>query len=167
MMCTTEKKTGRLDDYREYMPLSAEETSEELTELENLFAQFAKENNFDTTQIDYNKKSLIEIIHRVDKRKVYSKVFYGCEISERNQAAILCYWILKFLPFYNRQDGRNVNIWFAVFLFLRAVTYAGKDIEQITCLRKNQQYLKDLFYAFQYRHLSKEAIMAIAETFAA
>jgi hypothetical protein len=110
-----------------------------------------------------NKDNILEIIERVDKRKVYFRVFYGKNMSERNEASLYCFWILKFSPLFNlKEPSHRINIGFAAFVFLRMLSYiCQKEGRKITVSR---EYLRDLVYAFAYRDMSKEAIMALAET---
>jgi hypothetical protein len=153
-----------LSDYPVYEPLTKDELRGRLADFFGLFQMYADALRIDLADIQCNEDNVMEIVERVDKRKVYFRVFYGKEMSERNEAALYCFWILKLAPFYNTANkNRRINVSFAAFLFLRMVSYI--------CVKENhaaaitRRYLVDLLYAFAYRDLSKEAIMAIAETF--
>jgi hypothetical protein len=54
---------------------------------------------------------MLEIIERVEKRRVYFHVFYdGCKMGELNEGALFCYWILKLQPFfYTGMDSNMLN----------------------------------------------------------
>jgi len=46
------------------------------------------------------QETLYEILTRVEKRRVYFHIYYnGKKLGERNEAALICFWILKLMPF--------------------------------------------------------------------
>ena len=151
--------------YPQYVPLTYMEKYDKIQGLFRLFDDYAKNSGQDAHNIDYNKDSLFEIIDRVDKRKVYFRVFYKkvtSGMSELNEAALYCFWILKFAPFFNTTaPNMLINVDFAVHFFLKCIKYYS--IKRGKNLVLTDNYVDDIKYAFKFRDISKESIMAIAE----
>lgn len=107
---------------------------------------------------------LYEIIERVEKRRVYFHIFYnGCKMGELNEAALLCFWILKLTPFFSASIAASaLNAKIAIFIFINVLTYTAAGTGKKLNLSK--QIISDLYYTFCYRDISKEAIMILAET---
>jgi len=112
--------------------------------------------------VDYNTMS--EIISRVEKRRVYFYIYYeGVEMGELNEASLICFWILKLMPFkHEKVSSSTLNSRIAYTFFLKILFYVanvkGKEVNV------RDAVLDQLLYAFKYRDLSKEAIMALAES---
>jgi hypothetical protein len=155
-----------LSYYPKYVPLTFPEKYAKIKGLLRLLEAYAKEYGINGHDIKYNKDSLFEIIDRVDKRKVYFRVFYEKikeGMSERNEAALYCFWILKFAPFFDATDPNLlINVGFAAYLLIKSIKF--------DCMKRGthknipDKYIDDLKYAFRFRDISKESIMAIAET---
>jgi hypothetical protein len=155
-----------LEEYMPYVPLLFKEKYERVQGLLKFLEKYTKKYDLTSHNIEYNKNSLFEIVDRLNKRNVYFRMFYKKAVngmSERNEAALLCFWILKFAPFFDTTDPKNpININFAVFVLLSGIKY-DCFIRKI-CLTVPDAYTDVLKYAFRYRDISKEAVMAIAET---
>ena len=112
---------------------------------------------------------LRDILTRIEKRRHYFYYYYNRQdLGDINEAALLCFWTIKLMPFkhisINNSDF-NVNIGFA-FLFYTinyVITYDNTQ-KKNKKLKFNALSKHNLLYAFKYRDLSKEAIMAIAES---
>jgi hypothetical protein len=104
-----------------------------------------------------------EVIERVEKRRVYFHIFYeGCKMGEMNEVSLICFWILKLMPFYSsKMSNLELNAKIAVHIFTNMLAFVQKRMNKKANI--NKQLLNDLYYAFRYRDLSKEAIMLIAE----
>jgi hypothetical protein len=110
-----------------------------------------------------NRVVICEIINKVQMRKVYFRVYYNCDMSEINEVALYCFWIIKFVPFYaQKQSTIELNVKIAMYIFLKTLSYCAT--KQGKKLNVNEKMLKDIYYSFKNRDLSKEAIMLIAET---
>jgi len=154
--------------YPNYVPLTYPEKYERVKGLFRIFEDYAEKHGMSAHDIRYNKDSLFEIVDRVDKRKVYFRVFYEKVkegMSERNEAALYCFWILKFAPFFDATcPNMPINVDFAAYFLLKSIQY--------DCMKRGvrkvlpNKYIDDLKYAFRFRDISKESIMAIAETMA-
>jgi len=157
---------GNLETYKKYIELSYSETLKKAEGIAALFGSYAKEVGISDHDIRCSGHSLCDIIDRVDKRKVYFRVFYDKVkegMSERNEAALYCFWILKLAPFFdNTCPNIEVNIDFAAFLLLASVKHSCAKMG--IKLSLPDKYVDDLKYAFRFRDISKESIMALAET---
>jgi hypothetical protein len=118
--------------------------------------------NIDTTKIIISQSAILEAIERVEKRRVYFHVFYdGCKMGELNEVALLCYWILRLHPFSCLGIDSNVlNAKIALCLLTSAVFGYRKSAYGQTA-SFSPQLLKDVYYSFRFRELSKEAIMLL------
>jgi hypothetical protein len=107
---------------------------------------------------------LYEIFERIEKRRIYFHIFYnGCEMGELNEGALMCFWILKLTPFTSSKIPTSIlNARIALSIFFKMLFYVAKTKSKK--VNSTKQMIDDLFYAFCYRDLSKEAIMAIAES---
>ena len=119
----------------------------------------------DTTEITISYDVLIEIIERVEKRRIYFHVFHdGCKMGELNEGALLCFWIVKLHPFYHPKiNSSTLNAKIAICLFTNAIFYYS---EKAKIERKIQDhFINDLYYSLMYRDISKESLMILAESF--
>ena len=119
-----------------------------------------------------HERNLFEVISRVDKRRIYYKVFHNLtKINEFKYVALLCYWINTLKPFMvvNKQCPiyNSPNELFSIFLIISMVrkvfgeVYPEKTFEYPTPKR-----IADIAYNFKYCDLSREATIAFVETFA-
>lgn len=155
-----------LETYKKYVDLGYDETYKKAEDIVALFGSYTIEAGIADHDIRCSRHSLCDIIDRVDKRKVYFRVFYDKVkegMSERNEAALYCFWILKLAPFFDNTDPDvEVNVNFAAFFLLASVKYGLSKIGIKASLP--DKYVTDLKYAFRFRDISKESIMALAET---
>ena len=116
-------------------------------------------------EITISDDVLIEIIERVEKRRIYFHIFYnGCEMGELNEGALLCFWIVKLHPFYNPKINSNtLNAKIAICLFTNAVYYYSEKTKKER--RIPEHFINDLYYSLVYRDISKESLMILAESF--
>jgi hypothetical protein len=152
-----------LGGYPQYVPLTPTERYRNFSKIIGFLREYAeKTKNFDHNDIQCRQKILFEIIERVEKRRVYFSVFHGITMSEQNETCLYCFWIAKLAPFF---DGKNpdhpINAFLASFMFLRMLYRVGRKIRYDVTV--DRYYTENLVYAFLYRDLSKEAIMAMAE----
>ncbi|MCL2064069.1 MAG: hypothetical protein FWG98_06815 [Candidatus Cloacimonetes bacterium] len=144
-------------DFPIYENLKKEEFKNVLDDFINLL----KKTTFcDWKFIGKDDKLIIEIINLIQKRRVYFHVFHEKQMGELNEISLVCFWILKLRPFFYKKNPRiNINLTLSITLFKqfieRMAKIKGKKIDFPT---------NHLLHAFKYRDLSKEAIMAIAES---
>jgi hypothetical protein len=111
--------------------------------------------------ISVDKSGLADIVDMVERRRVYLYVFHGIDMSEYNEIALYCFWILKFQPFYpiggNKKTASEINAHIAYSLLSSCVNSARnmKGKPKITL------NLNTIIHAFRYQDISKEAIMLL------
>ena len=105
---------------------------------------------------------LVKTCDRIEKRRIYFHIYYnGCRMGELNEASLMCFWILKLMPFSHKDIPTNeLNAKIALYLLYNAVIYHARKYNK----GANVSLSENLYYAFLYRDLSKEAIMALAES---
>jgi hypothetical protein len=123
--------------------------------------------DFEETQgisnIVINPSVMIEICERIEKRRIYFHILYNCKMGELNEGSLMCFWILKLMPFVHEKIPSNeLNAKIALYLFYNVLLYYTKKNGKKVNL--SDSLPKDLYYAFRFRDLSKEAIMALAES---
>jgi len=116
------------------------------------------------SDLQVSEDCVIEIIERVEKRRIYFHIFHnGMKLGELNEFALYCYWILKLTPFRCQSIQNNeLNAKIALKLFLNAVRTIA--IERKSHVNLKTEIIQELYYSFRYRDLSKEAIMNLAES---
>jgi hypothetical protein len=137
--------------------------------LHNVLSALGIENAKD---VKIDRESFYEIFTRIEKRRVYFHVYHnGMEMGELNEGALFCFWILKLTPF--KMEGMAtslLNTKIAYIAFVNLVHYiANKTNKKAGTGSKlhvnmRSKLMRDMLYTFQYRDLSKEAIMAMAES---
>jgi hypothetical protein len=107
---------------------------------------------------------LYDVFERIEKRRVYFHIFYnGCKLGELNEGALMCFWILKLAPFTSSKITTGaLNARIALSIFFKTLFYVAKKKNKK--VNSTKQITEDLFYAFRFRDLSKEAFMALAES---
>jgi hypothetical protein len=146
-------------------------TSLDKTTVQDMLAKMASylHNISDIIKVDHKKiytsmDTMYEIIERIEKRRVYFHIFYnGCKMGELNEGALMCFWIIKLTPFnFDGIPNNILNAKIALCLFLNVLHYYTQK-ENIK-LNITEKMVNDIYYAFRFRDLSKEAIMILAES---
>jgi hypothetical protein len=127
----------------------------------------------------FRDKDVYTLVEQVWKRKVYFRVFHEDVngMNELKETALYCFWVLKLQPFYvyGSNDSMNkLNAKMAQYLLIAGVLVYAKDMsaknmkyaraKKLTKAKKlvlnmNDSIFGDLFYSFQFRDWSKEALM--------
>jgi hypothetical protein len=119
----------------------------------------------------FDRAVLAEIIERVEKRRVYFRIYYSktqpCDMSELNTIALYCYWIAKLKPFY-MAGTPSINEKIAVYYFFhRLDQYITAENARNPAVQARLQIspriVEVLSYDLRYREMSKEALMTLAE----
>jgi len=134
----------------------------------------------DGARLCYHGEDIHTLVEQVWKRKIYFSVFHeGVDgMNELKESALYCFWILKLQPFYlygfDSMSTNKLNAWMALrILIAGALTYTQHMNERIAEKAKEENrvvaplwvvndeknIIEDLFYSFQFRDWSKEAIM--------
>jgi len=146
-------------------------TSLDKKTIQNMLAKISSylHNISDIIKIDYRKIDtsmdiMYEIIERIEKRRIYFHIYYnGCKMGELNEGALMCFWILKLNPFHLNGIANNIlNAKIALCLLMNMLHYHTQK-ENIK-LNISENIVNDIYYAFRFRDLSKEAIMILAES---
>ena len=118
----------------------------------------------DHNKIDTSMDIMYEIIERIEKRRIYFHIYYnGCKMGELNEGSLMCFWIIKLTPFHLNGIPNNIlNSKIALCLFMNMIHYHTQK-ENIK-LNISENMVNDIYYAFRFRDLSKEAIMILAES---
>jgi len=146
------------------------------TPLDNLTVQYmlGKVANYlynisDLIKIDHKKIEtsmdiMYEIIERIEKRRIYFHIYYnGCKMGELNEGALMCFWIMKLTPFHLNGIPNNIlNAKIALCLFMNMLHYHTQKGN--IRLNLTEEMVNNIYYAFRFRDLSKEAIMILAES---
>jgi len=86
-------------------------------------------------------------------------------MGERNEGALIYIWILKLMPFrHNIIPNSELNIKIVYTFFMNMLYYEAANSKVKRKVNVKSDLLTNTLYAFAYRDLSKEAIMALAES---
>jgi hypothetical protein len=118
-----------------------------------------------SSEIIVNQEILYDLLTRVEKRRVYFHIYYDKKkMGERNEGALICFWILKLMPFKHATiPNALLNTKIAYTFFINMLFYEAAKTKRRVNIKSD--LLNNTLYAFQYRDLSKEAIMALAESY--
>jgi hypothetical protein len=83
----------------------------------------------DSSKFVFNHKAMTDIVDLVERERVYFWIFHKTIMGELNEISLICYWILKFRPFYSLSNPDiDYSVIVSMFLFTNIVTYvSGKD----------------------------------------
>lgn len=165
----------RLEQYKNYVDLSDEEFNKEYSYIEKCWHNFLSANAPHLEEgKDYyiHKRNLFEVVRRLDKRRVYYKVFHDLtEINEFKYVALQCYWINTLKPFMVVNEEASIynapNELFSVYLIISMIrgvfekVFPDEDFAYPSSRR-----ITDIAYNFKYCDLSREATIAFVETLA-
>jgi len=123
--------------------------------------------DFEITQeisnIEQEQAVLLEICERIEKRRIYFHIFYNCKMGELNEGSLMCFWIIKLMPFRHKSIPTNeLNSKIALYLLNNLVFYQAKKYNRKVNISSSIN--QNLYYSFRFRDISKEAIMALAES---
>lgn len=165
----------RLKNYNNYIDLSNSEFNSEYNKILTYWHDFLSINAPDLQENrDYfiHQKNLFEIIRRLDKRRVYYKVFHNLtDINEFKYIAILCYWINTLKPFMviNKDSSiyNSPNELFSVHLIITMVRSVFEEVYPEKQFKyPSEKRIADMTYNFKFCDLSREATITFVETFA-
>ena len=152
------------EEFPKFTPLDPE-TIDKLMEK---IPQYLK-NVISTLRIDnlndllVDQEALYEIITRVEMRRIYFHIYHPIEMGELNEGSLICFWILKLMPFKHETISTSVlNVKIAYTLFYNMLFYVAAKTKKKVNVKSD--LMNNIIYAFKYRDLSKEAIMALAES---
>ena len=120
----------------------------------------------DRTKLKIHRPTMYEIFERIEKRRVYFYIYHdGMEMGEINEGALICFWILKLMPFQMEGISASLlNTKIAYTIFVNLLHYVANKSKKKLNVNLKSGLMDDLLYAFQYRDLSKESIMALVDS---
>lgn len=160
-----ENKSNALEDFPVFKPLDSSKlkkmVDESVVELLSGITDILDLEN--DPKISVERETMEEIITKVEQRRVYFHIYHNIEMGELNEASLICFWILKLMPFkHNVISNSTLNTRIACLFLIKTLYYVAKQTNKE--IKIDKSLMEHLFYAFKYRDLSKEAIMALAET---
>ncbi|MCL2064358.1 MAG: hypothetical protein FWG98_08305 [Candidatus Cloacimonetes bacterium] len=121
-------------------------------------------NEHELIDITIEYDTFYEIAKFVEEKRSYFSVFHQVQICELKECSIICYWILKLMPFkHDSITNSKLNTKIAFSFFTRILFFVAESNNKKKHLDENT--LKYLMYAFQYKDLDADAIFAIAQGF--
>jgi hypothetical protein len=153
---------NRPEDFPIFEHLSKNFIEQKIKKLEGFLDNLESFLKIEHSRIVVVPKILIEIIERIEKRRIYFHIFHQIDMGELNEGALYCFWISKFCPFYYAGIPTNVlSTKIALYLFEKTLFfYAQKTGKKVNT---SQRFLSSLYYSLLYRDITKEALMLLAE----
>jgi len=149
------------EDFPVFTELNIQQIQQGMAKIGNYLKDFGDKYKIDN--IDINHKVIATIINRIEKRRVYFHIFHNIKMGEQNEGSLMCFWIIKLMPFFNKNTPTNeLNAKMVLYLFYRMLFYVAK--KRGKKVNQERSLSIDIYYSFRFRDLSKEAIMALAES---
>jgi hypothetical protein len=149
------------EDFPVFTHISQETVKSLIEKLNQYLSRFPKSHGI--YDIISNMNILYEVAERIEKRRIYFHIFYDRNMNELNEASLLCFWILKLHPFSSESVQSDIlNAKIALYLFLTTVSYTATANNKH--MNRDDKLVGNLYYSFRFRDLSKEAVMALAES---
>jgi hypothetical protein len=149
----------------EEFPIFTKLDIRQITVLSAHFKLYLKDFSANTgiNDIIIDNSVIIEICERIEKRRIYFHIFYNCKMGELNEGALMCFWIVKLMPFSHRTiSAYELNSKVSQYLFNNVLVYwANKHHKKINTSPEVQERF---YYSLRYRDISKESIMLLAES---
>jgi hypothetical protein len=148
--------------YHEYCYPSPMFIHSECKQLKEIIGKVCRLLKLDIDSIFVNK-NIYAAYYRVDQRKVHYKMYrQGMTLGEINEAAILCYWIIRYRPIRFKDGSFDaINEIVAYYMLIFAVCGASQkklsDFSSITA---------DILYAFMNRNMTYDTMTLLAKAMA-
>jgi len=155
---------NKIEEFPIFTPLDKITVQNMLLKMESYLHNISDIIKIDHKKIETSMDIIYEIIERIEKRRIYFHIYYnGCKMGELNEGALMCFWINKLNPFHHNGIPNNIlNAKIALCLFLNVLHYHTQKENILLNITENM--VNDIYYAFRFRDLSKEAIMILAES---
>ena len=154
---------NKIEDFPVFTDLDDQTIQNMLAKMNGYLSNVSDILKIDTHKLDVSMEIMCEIVERIEKRRIYFHVFYDhCKMGELNEGALMCFWILKLTPFHHNGIPSNIlNAKIALCLLMNVLHYHA--LKKGMALSLSQNVMDNIYYAFRFRDLSKEAIMILAE----
>lgn len=162
------------DDFR-YLCLKEEELSDVWSKHQRIIDGFIAKNGYDTSYLYVDQKKVYAIIAKVDQRKKYFQYFHGLDISEFKETALICFWYIKMKPISIRNkdvqesaEFEAINEKLGLYYIISTLKnmLSGKNLSVNAIDNLPKEYLKEIIYSFEFRDISKEALILLVESIA-
>lgn len=129
-----------------------------------------------TTEIRVNYPMLYRIVERIEQRRDYYLYFhsnhtYAMEMSEAKEAALFCYWFIKYKPLsfegamdeaqFFSDNSYTVNESYAAYFLSTFIIGLDEDNQKYF----DEEAVSTLTYSLANREISKEALILYVESF--
>lgn len=170
-------KESMSDNNFRYTPLTEGEYKDLWQKHTDIIERFIKNNRYDPNDLYVNEKTVLSVIAKVDQRKKYFQYFHGLDMSEFKEVSLICFWYIKLKPICisNDSDSKRQSVGFEAIneklaLYYLLSTYRSMLNKQnlSTKVLDNLpgEYIKEILYSFEYRDISKEALILLVESIA-
>ena len=159
------KTKMRFEDYTPYTPPGIAKVEAMTNGLLDNFERMAHSTGkIDWERVEINREFLVRVVEYVDRERVYYWVFYGIKIDDIMEAALYCHWILKLKPFVlpGYRKDRDINVCIAFSYFFGALHVMGKKLG--LPFTPDANTAKNVYHSFRHHNLSKESLVATAQT---
>jgi len=151
---------NKLEDFPIFTKLDNNMACELLSKLNLYLNSFSKSTGI--INISIHEETLLEIFDRIEKRRIYFHIFYnGCKMGEINEGALMCFWIIKLSPFTCSNIPPDIlNAKIALFLLNKVLSLVAAKLNKQVYI--TEQIVRDIYYSFRFRDISKESLMLLA-----
>jgi hypothetical protein len=169
----------KYSQYQEMLPKDIEDAMVSIAKIWEQFIEGIKDPELPSSEqkqlFSVNSHKLKEIVIRVNKKAAYFQFFHkDMKISEYKEAAFYAFWIIKWKPFSlskefkpYEQFAAKVNEEFALYYILTTLKNIAQHESKSTDLDElGESMYRELVYSFQYRDISKDAMILIVELIA-
>jgi hypothetical protein len=155
---------NKTSEFPIFTPIDNFTIQQMLSKISNYLYNISNFIKVNSNGIETSMEIMYEIIERTEKRRIYFHIYYnGCKMGELNEGALMCYWILKLMPFCCKGISNSIlNAKIALCLFFNMIYYHCEKTG--IKLKISESIFNDVYYGFRFRDLSKEALMILAES---
>lgn len=129
-----------------------------------------------TTELRVNYPMLYRIVERIEQRRDYYLYFhsnhtYAMKMSEAKEAALFCYWFMKYKPLsfegamdeaqFFSDNSYTVNESYAAYFLSTFIIGLDEDNQKYF----DEEAVSTLTYSLANREISKEALILYVESF--
>lgn len=160
-----------------YTPLTEEEYKTSWKKHTDIIEGFIRNNQYNPKHLYINEKTVLSVIAKVDQRKKYFQYFHGLDMSEFKEVSLICFWYIKLKPICIADETEQtresaafeaINEKLALYYLLR--TYRSmlrkQNLSEKALDNLPDEYIKEILYSFEYRDISKEALILLVESIA-
>jgi hypothetical protein len=118
-------------------------------------------------RLSFSEDCIINIVNLVERNKMRLYTFHRMNMSEQNEAALYCFWIVKLQPFSEvspknevSRPANEINALIAA----KMLCYVANKIRRLKGQRRiKQMNINSIVHIFCYGDISRDSMMAILE----